>query len=142
MTSGASFRIHGIAAAFGLAALAACGGGGNGGNPAGPSGAPESGSPGPSGATITIGINGAVSPSQVTIAVGQSVTFVNNDDTSHDMTSNPHPIHTDCPQINAVGRLNPGQTKSTNAFPTARTCGFHDHDRPDTPSLQGRIIIQ
>lgn len=143
MTTGVSTRIAGLAAAFGLAALAACGGGGDGGgNPAGPSGAPVSGSPGPSGATITIGANGAVSPSQVTIAVGQSVTFVNSDDTSHDMTSNPHPIHTDCPQINAVGRLGPGQTKATNAFPTARSCGFHDHDRPDTTSLQGGIIIQ
>jgi plastocyanin len=91
---------------------------------------------------MTIGSNGVISPSQVTISVGQSVTFVNNDATSHDMTSNPHPIHTDCPQMNAVGRISQGQTKLTNAFPTARTCGFHDHDRPDTIALQGTIVIQ
>lgn len=125
----------------GLALVAACGGGG-GGSPSGPSAPPVSGSPGPSGATITIGANGAISPQQVTIATGQSVTFVNNHDQSHDMTSNPHPVHTDCPQMNAVGRLAPGQTKLSNAFPTARTCGFHDHDRPDTPQLQGGIVIQ
>jgi plastocyanin len=128
-----------IAAILG-ASIAACGGGGNG-NPTSPP-PPVSGSPGPSGATITIAANGSISPSTVTITTGQSVTFVNSGTQSHDMRSDPHPVHTDCPQMNAVGRLNGGQTKGTNAFPTARTCGFHDHDRPDTAGLIGRIIIQ
>lgn len=122
-----------------LAMMAACGGGG--GSPTSPS-SPVSGSPGPSGATITIGANGAISPSQVTVAVGQSVTFVNNDTRTHVMSSDPHPTHTDCPEINAVSTLSAGQTKATNAFPTARTCGFHDHNNPDTAALQGRIVIQ
>lgn len=137
LTSG---RAASVAAAIGLALLSACGGGDGGGSPAGPP--PITGSPGPSGATITIGANGSVSPQQVTIAVGQSVTFVNGHTSSHDMTSNPHPIHTDCPQMNAVGRLSPGQTKLTNAFTTQRTCGFHDHDAPDSVGLHGSIVIQ
>ena len=91
---------------------------------------PVTGNPGPSGATITIGANGAVSPSQVQIATGQSVTWINNDSRSHDMSSDPHPAHTDCPQMNAVSNISPGQTKLTNAFPSARTCGFHDHNSP------------
>ena len=128
-----------VAAVAALAWLAACGGGG-GSSPTSPS--PVSGSPGPSGATITIGANGAVSPSQVTIAVGQSVTFINSDSRTHDMSSDPHPIHTDCPEMNAVSTITPGQTKLTNAFPTARTCGFHDHNNPDSSALQGRIVIQ
>ncbi len=122
-----------------LVTIAACGGGGN--SPiTGPG--PATGNPGPSGATITIGSNGAVSPSQVQITVGQSVTFINNDSRTHDMSSDPHPAHTDCPQMNAVNNLQPGQTKLTNAFTTARTCGFHDHITPDVAALTGRVVIQ
>lgn len=135
-----SSRSGGCAAAFLLAALAACGGSGGSGSPTSPP--PVSGSPGPVGATITIGADGSVSPSQVTIAVGQSVAFVNNHNQAHAMSSDPHPVHTDCPQMNALGTLSPGQTRNTNGFPTARTCGFHDHNNPDNPALTGRIVIQ
>jgi len=135
------------AAVAALAALAACGGSSN---PAGPSGgggggtAPvvgSTGTVGAIGATITIS-NNAVSPSTVTIAVGQSVTIVNNDNRAHEMNSNPHPVHTDCPSINNVGLLQPGQSKSTFGFSGTGTCGYHDHNQSDTTSLQGRIVIQ
>jgi len=126
-----------VVAAF--VTVAACGGGGS---PMSPSNPPVSGSPGPSGATITIGANGAVSPSQVQITAGQSVTFINNNSRAHDMSSDPHPSHTDCPQMNAVSLISPGQTKLTNAFPSARTCGFHDHNLFDDNALKGRIVIQ
>jgi plastocyanin len=119
--------------------MAACGGGGGGQTPTGPG--TGGGSPGPSGATITIA-DGRVTPAQVTIAVGQSVTFVNNNGRVHDVTSNPHPVHTECPQINAVGSLGNGQSRPTNAFPASRSCGFHDHNDPDNTNLQGRINIQ
>lgn len=118
--------------------LGACGGGSD--SPTSPSGG--GGGTGASGATITIGSNGAVSPAQVSVNVGQSVTFVNNDTRLHDMTSNPHPSHTDCPPMNAVGNLSPGQTKITNAFTTARSCGFHDHNLPQDTGLQGTITIR
>jgi plastocyanin len=128
-----------LAAAGLMAAAIACGGGDNGGNPNSPT--PPSGSPGPSGATITI-TNGAVSPSSVTVAAGQSVTFVNNDSRAHDMASDPHPVHSDCPQMNALGNIPAGATRSSNAFPSARTCGFHDHNDPENRSLQGTVVIQ
>jgi hypothetical protein len=104
--------------------------------------APDTGAPGPSGATMTIGANGVLSPKDVTITRGQSVTIVNNDTRVRDMTSDPHPSHTDCPAINAVGLLQPGQTKLTNALGTARICGLHDHGNPDDNNLKGRITIQ
>src|ERR1700712_4779503 len=44
--------------------------------------------------TITITSSG-VSPRTVTISPGTQVTFVNNDSTLHQMSSNPHPEHTD-----------------------------------------------
>ena len=124
-----------------LTTLAACGGG----SPTGPSGGGGGGGgggmPGPSGATVTIGASG-VSPPEVTINVGQSVTFVNNSNRTRNMTSDPHPDHTDCPGISAVGLLVSGQTKSTNALTTARTCGYHDHDDPDNGALKGTIVVR
>ena len=103
---------------------------------------PDTGGPGPSGATITIRAGGTVDPKTVTIAVGQSVTFINADTRSHEMDSDPHPEHTNCPPINAVGLIQPGQTKLTNAFSTAVSCGFHDHADSANTGLQGRINIQ
>ena len=127
-----------VLAVSALTALAACGGGG--GTPTTPGGS-GSGNPGPSGATITIA-NNQLNPASVTITVGQSVTFVNNNGRGHNVTSDPHPTHTDCPAINAVGNLTNGQTRLTNAFTAARTCGFHNHDDPDNPAYKGTIVIQ
>lgn len=114
---------------------AACGGG-DGTTMTGPGGVP-----GPSGATITIA-EGRVTPASVTITVGQSVTFVNNNGRGHNVTSDPHPNHTDCPAINAVGNMANGQSRLTNAFTTARTCGFHNHDDPDNANFRGSIVIR
>jgi plastocyanin len=102
----------------------------------------STGSVGTVGATITIGTSSAVSPSTVTISVGQSVTFTNNDTRTHDMESDPHPAHTDCPSIANVGLLQPGQSKTTFGFASAGSCGFHDHNNPDSAGLKGRIVIQ
>ena len=113
------------AAVLGLSLFVACGsddGGGRGG-PTTPS---DSG-PGPSGATIT---------------VGQSVTFVNNDSRSHELASDPHPAHNNCPSINALAVLGTGQTRLTNSFGAAGTCGFHDHNDPDNINLKGTITIR
>lgn len=122
-----------------VAGMMACGGDGGNGGPMGPG--PGGGSPGPSGATITIA-NGRVTPSEVSISVGQSVTFVNNDGQPRNVSSDPHPVHTDCPQINAVATLSNNQSRATNAFPSARSCGFHNHDDPDNANFRGRINIQ
>ena len=124
-----------------LVAVVACGGDGSPTSPPPGNAGIGTGSPGPSGATITIA-NGRVSPQSVTIAVGQSVTFVNNDGRGRTVYSSPHPAHTDCPSINAVANIGNGQTKLTNSLPTARSCGFHDHDDPDNGLLQGTIIVQ
>ena len=97
--------------------------------------------PAPGPATITITSTG-VSPKSVTVAPGSRVTFVNNDNRAHDMESNPHPEHTDCPAINDVGFLEPRQTKQTGNLNTVRTCGYHDHDQDENTALQGSIVIR
>lgn len=116
---------------------AACGGGRSG-SPASPSPPPAPGGGMP---TVTITTAG-VSPREITIAQGQRVLFVNQDTRDHDMTSDPHPTHTDCPAVNQVGFLRPGQQRETGNFTAPGTCGYHDHDRPGDGALQGRIVIR
>ena len=100
------------------------------------------GGTGPSGATITI-TSAGVSPSTVNITQGQAVTFVNNDNRSHEMASDPHPQHGSCPSMeNGLGTIPAGQTKVTHAFANAGTCHFHDHLDDGNNSLKGTIVIQ
>lgn len=91
--------------------------------------------------TITITLSG-VSPKAIIVPRGGQVTFINNDTVSHDMASDPHPEHTDCPEINQAGFLVPGQSRQTGNLNTARVCGYHDHDRNTVQALQGTITIQ
>ena len=89
--------------------------------------------------TIT---NGIASPKNLIISQGTQVTFVNNDANAHEMVSDPHPEHTDCPEINQVGFLNPGQSRQTGNLNIVRTCGFHDHLNALSTGLKGTITIR
>ena len=126
-------------------AAAACGGGGS---PTAPSGGGTGGTGGGTGGggtattTITIGADGQVSPTTLTVSVGTRVTFVNNSNRPHDMNSDPHPEHTDCPPLDQVGFLAAGQSKTSGNLNTARRCGFHDHNDERNTALQGVIIVQ
>lgn len=137
-------RVIGSILAVGL--LTACGGGSPS-SPGSPGGSAtvtvrDGGTSGASGATITISGAG-VSPATVTVAVGQTVTFINNDNRSHEMASNPHPQHGSCPSIEAgLSSLAAGQTKVTRVFANAGSCGFHDHLNDTNAGLRGTINIQ
>jgi plastocyanin len=96
----------------------------------------------PGDTTIVIGADGAVRPANLLVNAGDRVTFLNLDGVAHDMTSDPHPDHTDCPAINEVGLLQPGQSQQTGNLVFAGTCGFHDHDQPFNDLLQGTIVIR
>jgi plastocyanin len=102
---------------------------------------PTPGAPAPSSATITITSSG-VSPTTVTVSAGGQVTFVNNDSRNHNMLSDPHPEHTDCPELEQVGFLTPGQSRTSGNLNTVRTCGYHDHDDFANTRLWGKIVIQ
>ena len=121
-------------------ALYGCGGGDDSPTSPSPSASP---SPGGSGSTVTVTISSSgVSPSSLDVTPGTRVLFINNDSRAHDMSSDPHPIHTDCPEINQVGFLTAGQRRETGNLNTVRTCGYHDHNDSDNRALQGRIIIR
>ena len=132
-------RFVGSLAALGL--LAACGG-----SSTSPSSVTvivrDGGTGGANGATITITAAG-VSAKSVTVPVGQTVTFVNNDSRAHEMASDPHPQHGSCPSMEAgLGTIAAGQTKVTHAFANAGTCGYHDHQDASNSALLGTIIVQ
>lgn len=126
-----------------MSAAVACSGGGGGGSPATPTSPQAPASPAVADPAMTITITSAgVSPKEIQVAIGGRVTFVSNDNAFHEMTSDPHPIHTDCPEINSVGALGPGTTRPTAAFTRAMTCGFHDHGQDTNTALQGRIVVR
>jgi hypothetical protein len=58
------------------------------------------------------------------------------------MASDNHPDHLECPEINTVGLLMPGESRETSNLVTVRTCGFHDHHQPTNDLLRGKIIIR
>jgi plastocyanin len=111
--------------------VSGCGGGGTGASP----------DPGSAAATITITASGVV-PKSVTVGPGSQVLFVNNDSREHQMYSDPHPEHSDCPPFDQVGSLQPGQRRATGNLNVARTCGFHDHLRFEDTALRGSVIIR
>ena len=75
-------------------------------------------------------------PSTLTVKAGTTVTWTNQDSTSHQVASNPHPAHTDLPGLDS-GTLSQGQTYSFT-FTTKGTFGYHCHLHP---SMQGTIVV-
>jgi hypothetical protein len=83
-----------------------------------------------------------VTPTEVRVPRFGRVTFVNDDIRAHEINSDPVDTHTDCPAVNGVGLLNPGQSGDTGTFSVTRVCGFHDHTRETDPAFKGRIVVE
>src|SRR5258706_13982430 len=90
--------------------------------PHAPSPTAPDGDPGPppaipttNGATLRLNGNG-VSPKQGRVYQGSRVTFVNQDSVGQEIQSDPLHIHTDCPALNCVGLVVPGQSRASDAF--------------------------
>jgi hypothetical protein len=92
------------------------------------------------GATIVLSGTG-VAPRQVRVYQDSRVTFVNNDLVNHEIRSDPLHLHTDCPELNAVGYLVPGQSRASDPLRVARACGFHDHTREGDLAFHGTVFI-
>jgi len=78
-------------------------------------------------ATITFSDSG-FSPSVTTVKAGDMVRVTNKSSQELDFDSDPHPEHTDEPELN-VGPVSPGESRT---FTVTRTghWGFHDHLNP------------
>ena len=89
---------------------------------------------------VTIAATG-VNPLQLIVAVGDRVTFINNDSQPHEIAGGPDPATPDCREIDAVGFLAPGQSRQTAPLPVARTCDYHDHNN-HSRVFTGRLLIR
>lgn len=87
-------------------------------------------------ASIIYDTNG-FSPAQTTVNAGQSITFTNRSSEQIQVDSDPHPIHTDDPELN-VGVIGAGQSK-TITVSAKGSFGIHDHLNP---GMKARVTIQ
>jgi hypothetical protein len=120
------------AAVWSILVLVSSCGGGNG--PTGPDSAPSE-------PTVRVTARG-FEPPNIVVAAGGRVRFENADDRPHSIRSNPIDTHADCPPINEVGLLSPGQAKVTGLLPEPRTCGYHDELSETSQLLTGSITIR
>jgi len=116
-------------------ALPACGGGDGYSSPSAPSGGGAT-----VGATVVLTANG-VSDASARISVGQRIRFTNNDSRPHQIYTTPHLVHTDCPALNDISVVEPGQSKDSGVLNDRRGCGFHDHLNPDDTRFRGQVLV-
>ncbi len=83
-------------------------------------------------AIVLVGLD----PFTIEVPVGSRVTFVNKDaHFAHDIASS-------CPEVDAVGRLEPGQSGRTGIFTSAKTCRYYDRLHANTPLRRGMIVVR
>ncbi|MBI1974812.1 MAG: Ig-like domain-containing protein [Parcubacteria group bacterium] len=78
------------------------------------------------------------SPEEVTLKVGMTVLFKNEDSASHWPAAGPHPTHTLCLGFDSNRALSQGETYQYT-FTEAKTCPYHDHV---SPGLTGKVIVE
>jgi plastocyanin len=134
MHTSAPQRVGALAAVIIAAMTSACG-----------SGTPTS--PAPGGATHTVIATVMLeatgpNPREMTIGVGQFVSFMNHERVSYTVASGASPLQpATCPEIDVVGLLRADEIRQTAPFSTAKTCEYHI---PNGQSVlfSGRIVVR
>ena len=70
-----------------------------------------------------------LSPSEVMLKAGDSLKIINDTNEEIEPSSNPHPVHTDNPELN-FGDIEAGESK-TVTLTTKGTWGYHNHYHKD-----------
>lgn len=86
---------------------------------------------------IIVFSNNTAAPKTISLNVGDTVTFVNNEATPHWPASGVHPTHQICPGFDSLRGLKRGETYSFT-FKEAKTCPWHDHLKP---TINGSIVV-
>ncbi|GEM_PF-786304 len=90
----------------------------------------------PASTTITITSSG-FSPKNLTVKSGSAVTWKNSSGGTVEVASDPHPTHTDLPDLNS-GSLANGASY-TYTFSKLGTWGYHDHF---DPTVKGTVVVE
>ena len=90
-----------------------------------------------SGQTTITATSAGFQPGNITIKTGDTVIWNNQSGNTSNISSSPHPAHTDYPPLN-LGNIAPGASVSL-VFPTAGTYKYHNHLNP---SQYGSITVQ
>lgn len=84
---------------------------------------------GKSSTAVTLSYTGsAFTPDTINATVPLTLTVRNDSKDALSFNSDPHPQHTQCPNLN-LGAIDPGQSKSVT-ITSPETCGFHNHLNP------------
>ena len=121
-----------------LALLAAACGSSTGG---GPSTDPAA-SPSPTGPPVLTITAAGVDPQVLhTFDSRETVTFVNADSRTHELRSDPHPDHTECPAISG-GPIAPGERREIAgpSLPRFTLCFYHEETEPANNSYRGVVV--
>jgi plastocyanin len=88
-------------------------------------------------AAVTITYDGtSFTNSASSVKSGEAIKVINNSSKQLDFDSDPHPVHTDDPELNA-GDIDPGQSKTFTVTKKGHW-GFHNHH---DPSQHGTITV-
>ena len=82
-------------------------------------------------------INDSFVPAQLTIKVGDTVTFINKDIKKHWPASGVHPTHQICKGFDSLRGVEQNKEYSYT-FTEAKECPMHDHS---LPSMNGKITV-
>jgi plastocyanin len=91
-------------------------------------------------ATVTISAAG-ISPKEVQVKAWTRVRFINSDARPHTIVSDPVDLHTQCPPLNNVGLMQPGESRDSGILNLPGTCGFHDHG-DQVEAFRGRVVVR
>jgi hypothetical protein len=81
-------------------------------------------------------------PREVTIGVGEFVSFMNHERVSYTVASGSAPLQgATCTEIDAVGLLRSDEIRQTAPFSAAKTCDFHVRSG-QTVLYGGRIVVR
>jgi plastocyanin len=81
--------------------------------------------------------NNGFTPANVTVKAGSQIMIINNSSGSLQFSSDPHPVHTDNPELNQV-TLTAGKSQTFTVTKTG-TWGYHNHLNSGD---KGTIVVQ
>ena len=82
-----------------------------------------------------------VNPQVLHLDSPATVTFTNTDGIDHRLEAAPELAYGDCPEMNGLGTLQPGQSRSVTLTEHGFICAYHDAARPNDMPFQGIVVL-